>query len=56
MEAGVLDEDRKPRCEVIRMKAPEEELHDWWRRCDAVPRETFTDLASAKAAAEASVS
>jgi hypothetical protein len=52
----LLGDDGKPRREVIRIKAPEEEPHDWWYRCDAVPGETFTDLASAKAAAEGSVS
>jgi hypothetical protein len=51
----LLGDDRTPRCEVIRMKAPEEDPHDWWYRSDAAPGQTFTDLASAKAAAEGSL-
>jgi hypothetical protein len=50
-----LGDDSKPLCEVIRIKAPEEDPHDWWYRSDAAPGQTFTDLASAKAAAEGSL-
>ena len=51
----LLGDDSKPLCEVIRIKAPEEDPHDWWYRSDAAPGQTFTDLASAKAAAEGSL-